>query len=176
MRRSQAILTRFLSFAVPMISVQTAKADGPSAQNQSVIKDQPVTTTPNYALLRSGIWILALSYVPAVVVAVRSDREGDQRLYIPVAGPWLDLASRHDCPTSVSCGNETTYKVLIVVDGVFQALGAFNIVSAFIFPETRTETVSAREPAKPRLFELSLRVLPAQLGHNAYGFAAIGRF
>jgi len=122
------------------------------------------------------MWILGLSYVPAVIVAAESNRDGDKRLYIPVAGPWLDLATRKNCATNVPCSNETTDKVLIVVDGVFQGFGAFNIVGAFLFPETRTVTASSTARGGTQGSSLSLHVIPVRVGSNAYGLAAIGTF
>jgi hypothetical protein len=169
MKRSLVILTIPLGMLVLAGSTRTAKAD-------EVVKDESVTTGPNRALLHSGIWILGLSYVPAVIVAAESSRVGDRRLYIPVAGPWMDLASRSNCPANVACGNETTNKVLIVVDGIFQGIGALNIVGAFLFPETRTVSVSSTEPTVTRNSALTLHVLPAQVGASAYGLAAVGTF
>jgi len=156
-------------------STRTAKADDVAPSRQYVVKDQPVTTGPNRALLHSGIWILGLSYVPAVIVAAESNRAGDKSLYIPVAGPWMDLATRSRCPPNLVC-NETANKVLIVVDGIFQGIGALDIVGAFIFPETRTVTVSASERGETRVSSLSLRVLPAKVSAGAYGLVAVGTF
>jgi hypothetical protein len=66
--------------------------------------------------------------------------------------------------------------VLIVVDGIFQGIGALNIVGAFLFPEKRTVTVSLSAPRETRVSSLSLHVLPAQVGASAYGLAAVGTF
>jgi hypothetical protein len=66
--------------------------------------------------------------------------------------------------------------VLIVIDGVFQGIGALDIVGAFIFPETRTVTVSSSKRSETRVSSLSLRVLPARVGAGAYGLAAVGTF
>ena len=167
-----AIPLGFLALTAPYI----AKAQDGAAARPYVVKDQTVSTAPNRPLLHSGIWILGLSYVPAVIVATESTREGDKRLYIPVAGPWLDLASRSNCPSTVACSNETTNKVFIVVDGVFQGLGAFNIVGAFVFPETRTVTMSSYKRSKPRTSFLSVHVRPIKVGANSYGLAAFGTF
>ncbi len=87
----------------------------------------------------------------------------------------MDLASRNGCPANVSC-SDTSNKVLIVIDGIFQGIGALNIAGAFIFPETRTVTVSSSERGETRVSSLSLRVSPAQVGTHAYGLAAVGTF
>src|SRR4029077_11191764 len=92
-------------------------------------------------LLGSGIAVFGIPYITSVIVAASSDHDGDHHLYVPLAGPWLDMANRGSCPTgSNACDNETTYKVLLAVDGVFQALGAIEIVSAFLTPEKREVT------------------------------------
>jgi len=82
------------------------------------------STGPNRTMLRSGVVILGLSYVPAFVVAVTNSRSDDDYLFIPVAGPWLDLAHR-DCPPG-PCNHETLNKALLITDGVFQGIGALD--------------------------------------------------
>jgi|GEM_PF-1241667 len=143
-----------------------------------VLKDQTTTTGPNRQLLRSGIWTLGLAYVPALVVATQSEREADKRLYFPVAGPWLDLGARGKCPAVNGCNYETTYKVLISLDGVFQGIGALNVLGAFLFPETRTVSgAPARRTASSegRSKSPSLRIAPTRIG-RAYGIVASGTF
>src|SRR5690242_21840995 len=60
---------------------------------------------PNRSMLRSGVFTLGASYVPALVVAIESDHPADDHLYAPVVGPWLDLANRGDCDGE--CDGET---------------------------------------------------------------------
>ncbi len=175
MKTSCAMLAIPLGFVALIGSINIAKAQDEAAPRQYVVKDQAVSTVPNRPLLHSGIWVLGLSYVPAVIVAAESHREGDKRLYIPVAGPWMDLASRSNCPTNVTCSNETTNKVFIVIDGVFQGLGAFNIVGAFVFPETRTVTVGSSKRSATSVSSLSVHLRPIKIGGN-YGLAAAGTF
>lgn len=76
-----SLVTLAIPFAVLALtgSTRTAKADDAAVGRPYVVKDQPVTTGPNRALLHSGIWILGLSYVPAVIVAAESNRGGDSR-------------------------------------------------------------------------------------------------
>ena len=158
-----------------LLSIRTASAEEVAVQRTEVVRDQTTSAGPNRTLLHSGIWILGLSYVPAVIVGAESSRAGDKNLYIPVAGPWMDLATRGSCPANVPC-NETSNKVLIVIDGIFQGIGALDIVGAFIFPETRTVTVSSSERGETPASSLSFRVSPAQVGMRAYGLAAVGTF
>lgn len=156
-------------------SPQTATADEVTPRHY-VVKDETMSTGPSRALLSSGVWTLGLSYVPAVIVAAESNRNADKRLYIPVAGPWLDLGSRGRCPQNEMCNHETTNKVLIVVDGVFQGIGALNIIGAFLFPETHTVTVSSANDAKLPVLSGAIHLVPAQVGARGYGLAAVGTF
>lgn len=139
-----------------------------SASAQRVIEHERGTGT-NTTMFRSGVGTLVLSYVPAVVVAGFSDEPSDQRLYIPVAGPWLDLGER-DCP---DCRHETANKALLVVDGIFQGLGAIDIVGSFFVTEDRV-VIARAVPPSPTLASVRLAVAPVHGG--GYGMVALGQF
>jgi len=155
-------------------STRTAGADAVVVSPPTVVRDETVTSRPNPSLLRSGIWLLGLSYVPAVIVAAESDRHGDKRLYIPVVGPWLGFTSRSHCPANVACSNETRNQARIVVVGAFQGLEVFNTVGTFIFPKTRTVSVSSS--GNTQASGLSFHIFPAKVGGSAYGLAAAVAF
>jgi hypothetical protein len=101
---------------------------------------------PNRALLRAGVATLAVSYAPAVVVAATSDRKGDEYLYVPAAGPWLDLANRSECETRSQCDHESLYKALIITDGVVQGLGSLQILGALLFSDGDAVTTTTKAP------------------------------
>jgi hypothetical protein len=154
------------AFAAAIAMTLTLSSVSASAQSRETVS----TTGPNRALFHSGLFIFGAPYVASVIVATGSDHPGDSNLYIPVAGPWMDLANRGTCgiPGGQSCENETVNKVLLVFDGVFQGLGGLDIVGAFVFPETRTvSTVSSQ----PRVV-----VAPAYWGRSGYGFSAVTTF
>jgi hypothetical protein len=121
-------------------------------------------------MVGSGIAILALSYGPAAIVAATSGLDADRSLYVPLAGPWIDLTQRPGCPASTSCNQEATAKVLLVTDGVFQGVGAITIVGGFLDTAHKTTTVRSAEP-RP-----ALQLAPAQLGSGGYGLLASGTF
>ena len=175
MKTSLMTLTIPLGVLALMGPSRTASADDAPVARPYTATEQSETMGPNRALLHTGIWTFVLSYVPAVVVAVESSRNGDKNLYVPIAGPWMDLAARSDCAPNASCNNETVNKVLIVVDGVFQGIAALNFVGAFLFYDRRTVTVSSVE-SREIPPSLSLRVSPAQVGRGAYGLMALGTF
>jgi len=130
---------------------------------------EPRSSGPNAYLLRSGLFTLGLAYAPALVVAIESDRSADDHLYIPVAGPWLDLGNRGDC--NGDCNGETANKVLLVTDGIFQGLGALQIVGALVFPQSHGVTVAGGEPGS----DVSVSLAPARF-LGGQGVMAVGEF
>ena len=66
--------------------------------------------------------------------------------------------------------------MLIVIDGIFQGIGALDIVGAFVFPETRTVSVRSAARDDVHASTISLRVLPTSIDARAYGLAAVGTF
>lgn len=119
---------------------------------------------PNRAALGLGAGVLGAAYVPSFISAASSGRNGDQYLYVPVAGPWIDLASRGGCGP-VGCGREAIYKTMLVVSGIAQAYGAAAIVTAFLAPETRSVPVTT-----------GARVVPTTMGKSGYGLSLVGAF
>ncbi|WP_394836415.1 hypothetical protein LVJ94_05860 [Pendulispora rubella] len=130
-----------------------------------------------------------VAYAPAAIVGSTSDHPGDRNLLIPLAGPWIDLADRGPCGGSGQrdCGGDTGNRVLIAVDGVFQALGALQLLGAFIWPETRrVEVVEGKGYLAPvgqrhlapvaQKQKLQWQVAPAHLGRTGYGMSVVGTF
>jgi hypothetical protein len=151
--------------SIAALAVSTALAPQASAQQRV---DTMEYTGPDRGLLKSGVWTLGLSYVPALVVGVASPLPEDRYLLAPVAGPWIDFAKR-DCP---SCAHEGWNKALLVTDGVIQGVGALEILGSFLFVERTTVTSTARVSKKPKA--LALHVVPRFMG--SYGLTAIGEF
>ena len=152
--------------AIAIATAACAVATPAAAEPKSGYRADYSDPTPNADLIASGLFTLAIPYVASVVVATESKRYGDYYLYTPVAGPWLDLAHRDDCPPYGTCANETAYKILLVADGVLQGFGALEILSGFLFPETHT----VKTESTPRV-----RVVP-NVARGAAGFTALGTF
>ena len=157
--------TRFI-LALATTLVAGVAISAPAAAQQRV--DTVEYTGPDRGLLKSGAWTLGLSYVPAAIVGIESSLPADRYLLAPVAGPWIDYAKR-DCS---NCTNETLNKVLLATDGVFQGLGALQIIGSFLFVEHTVVTRPARVEAPKNA--LNLRLVPKFSG--GYGLAAIGNF
>jgi|GEM_PF-1527583 hypothetical protein len=150
------------------LAILTARSHDAAAQPVAATVDTTTATEPNTAMIGSGIGIFALSYVPAVVVGATSGLHTDRTLYVPLAGPWIDLAQRPGCAPAVSCNAENTAKVLVIADGVFQAIGAVTVVGGFLFPiRERVVSTADRRP--------TLRLGPAKVG-GGYGMLALGTF
>lgn len=137
-----------------------------SAQQTVVVPESEHTVSrgPSAYLFSSGLITTGLSYTPALIVAVNSDRSEDKYLYAPFAGPWMDLAARNGDGSKVD-------KTLLVVDGVFQTIGAIQIIASFFFTGS-TETAKSDDSTS---LASQTVVAPARVG-DAYGLVAVGSF
>lgn len=53
-------------------------------------------TWPNRPMLITGAVVLGGTYAASAIVGAASKREADDKLFLPVVGPWMDLTKR-DC-------------------------------------------------------------------------------
>jgi hypothetical protein len=114
----------------------TTIVGAPAAKADEVVTQERVYLGPNRELLWSGIFTTGVPYVASTIVASESNYSPDRSLFIPIVGPWVDLAQRGGCPVATtSCDTETFNKVMLVGDGIFQDIGALTIISSFLFPE-----------------------------------------
>jgi hypothetical protein len=163
--------------AIPTLPA-TARADEATAARPVVAtpvvmeRTTSEATRPSMTMVGSGVFIFGLSYLPALVVGATSGLDSDRTLFVPIAGPWIDLGQRPGCSPATRCNTENTNKVLLVTDGAFQAAGALTVAGGFL--TTAHETTSVRSvgavPTVP-----TLRLSPAQLG-SGYGMVAAGVF
>ena len=136
---------------------------------------------PNTALLWSGAVMLGLSYGSAAVVGSVSTLDQDRNLLIPVAGPWVDLATRPGCgsgPTDRSCSGETASKAGIAIDGVFQGLGTLQIIGAFVWPRHHSHDtiVNSAKADSKKIYKPTIHFAPTKVGYDGYGLGAGGTF
>jgi hypothetical protein len=129
---------------------------------------------PNRALLIGGGALFLGAYGTSAIIGVRNDREADEKLAIPVVGPWLDLNHRQ-C-SQMPCEHETANKAALIASGALQGLGLVSVISSFFVTERHTHYGSAgptHVAAKPHV-----NITPAQLGtsRSNYGLAVIGTF
>jgi hypothetical protein len=131
--------------------------------------DTVVTNSSGPSLVSSGLVTLGLGYGAAVIVAATSSHAGDNRLYVPILGPWLDLGDRGSCPVAAhACDHETTNKLLIVGDGIVQAVGAATILAGLLSP-------GHTSIASTKTFSIA-QIVPVTFGQGRPGLAAYGSF
>jgi hypothetical protein len=173
--RLPAFLGVFVAALLPSVAnAQEAPATVQVAPAPATVTTQETTsqaTGPSWAMVGSGAAIFGASYLTVVVVGATSGLNADRTLFVPIAGPWVDLTQRPGCPASGSCSAETTNKVLLVADGISQAIGALTIVGGFLTTAHRTKTVTRTADLRP-----TVRLSPAQLGNGGYGMMALGTF
>jgi hypothetical protein len=132
-------------------------------------------------LLGAGLATFVFSYAPAATVPIYSDHKGDQYLYIPFAGPWLDLANRgcagptvmtpngpYELSSARTCGTSAVEEGALITAGIFQGLAALQIMGSFFIPENRAPRIEVG--AMPRF-----AIVPT-VGVNGIGAMARGRF
>ncbi len=127
---------------------------------------------PNRPLLITGGAIFAGSYLASVISAAQSDTKGDNNLYIPVVGPWIDMGNR-DCGFGDCGSREDVNNALLLGSGVLQGAGAALLIASVFVPENR-ERVSVSAAKKP-VAKPEVKVLPISLRAGA-GIGAVGTF
>jgi hypothetical protein len=136
-----------------------------------VVRDTHERYMPNRYLLASGLLVFGIPYTASVIVAATSGNPGDQHLYLPIVGPWLDIARRPGCPAAnVDCDTETSNKVFLGIDGVLQGLGTLQFIWAFLRPEHEVFTTVAATRYPPKM-----TFLPAHVA-SGYGLTMHAEF
>lgn len=132
---------------------------------------EAMTSGPNRTLLVTGGAVFAGSYLTSGIIGSVNDRDADKRLWIPVVGPWADLADRQ-CDQR-PCDHKFWSATLLVASGVLQAGGLATALASFFVPES--ETPGLLEPKSTR--SASVHVLPMTMGAGASAaIGAVGRF
>jgi len=127
---------------------------------------------PNVPLIATGGLTVLGAYVPSFVVAASSDHDGDKWLYLPVAGPFIDLAARGcgNNAQTATCGTTAWERGALIGSGVVQAIGTAMIVGSFFSPTRKVVTTGAVD--KPTL----LQITPVTLDSRTPGLMAFGTF
>jgi hypothetical protein len=144
----------------------TAVTTGPVVSDPLVSVGTEHKTWPNTPLLVTGTVLLGASYGASVLAAGVSERDSYDKLYYPVAGPWLALDDRN-CEAE-RCGNQTLGTTLLIGSGILQGIGALGIVTSLFIPETTTRNWYL-------IGNEDFAVMPVA-GTAEVGAAAVGRF
>jgi hypothetical protein len=125
---------------------------------------------PNPTLMTTGVLTIISSYVPALIVAGSSAHRGDQLLYIPGAGPWLDLANRGCAPGQARrCGATMLETAGLATLGITHLLGVGQVIASIFVPQPRLVTLHQVGIGR-------VSVTPAMMGAGGYGLSASGSF
>lgn len=94
----------------------------------------------------SGAMTFGVSYGAAAIASGVSDHPGADQLAIPLVGPWLALNDWGNCPvTNPNCAQDTGDKVLLVVDGIFQAAGVITMIDALVEPSHHVTVIQTAQ-------------------------------
>lgn len=112
-----------------------------------------VVVRRNTPMIVSGLVTFGLAYGISAGIAAGTDSDANDRLYVPLVGPWLSMADRPDCPVeSESCDGETTKKVFLAVDGIVQGAGLLTFFYGLLNPlEGRQVDVAGAQVSKLRV-------------------------
>jgi hypothetical protein len=149
-------------------STSTTQAQWDASDAREMARPEAPTTwkaRPNRALLTTGATMFLGSYATMAVVGLVSPLASDDRLFIPVAGPWMNLADR-PCGLGACGGKDDIANALILGGGITQVVGLGLAALSLVVAETRPVV----ETAKP-----GVHVLPMTFGRGA-GVGAVGTF
>lgn len=140
---------------------------------ERVVTERTVDRLPNSDMLSTGTGLFIISYGGSAVAGALSDRPEDKKLFIPVAGPWMDLAGR-SCTEAMPCGpNEDISRALIVTSGIVQGIGALLTLGSLVIPESTTTVHANVRPVSTSAPEVRVTPLSFRAG---VGVGAVGRF
>jgi hypothetical protein len=114
---------------------------------------------PNRPLMITSAAMFLGAYVPTIITAAANQSQTSNNLYIPIAGPWMEIARE---PTSGA------NKALLSLSGIFQGLGTIGMISSFFVPETKTHKWYLMGNGRFQLSPTAAR--------GSYGLSANGRF
>ena len=132
--------------------------------------EQAAPLNPNLPLLSLGAGVFGVTYVSSAAVGLFGSRSADNNLFIPVVGPWIDLADR-GCDTQ-PCSDEGIKGTLLVASGILQLGGLATMAASFFVPPS-AELQEEREEAATKP---SVHVMPVSMGRGAAGIGAFGTF
>src|SRR5579864_9365027 len=104
MRRHRVTMVALAAAAFAFPSVAAAETTSPPATTTTTSAEYANVATgegtrelrPNRPLLITGGALVVFPYLAGVGVAFRNHPEADRQLFVPIAGPWMDLNAR-DC-------------------------------------------------------------------------------
>ena len=143
----------------------------PYEEGDTIPDGYRLRTQPRRGLIVAGSIVTGVPWMISVTSAVGADFDDKSGfLLVPVVGPWLMLlaggASDDHCDPLSDCrGQQSAERSLIVFDGLMQTAGAAMFIAGIAFPRKRL----VRK-------DVTVSLVPAQLGREGYGLGAVGTF
>jgi hypothetical protein len=144
------------AMTIPLAPTDAIEMRGMVSAGETVPGGGTVEASGSTVALVGGAVLLGMSYIPSAYVAAGSSLSADQALYVPILGPWIDLASRPGCsqqqfPPGVSvsadtCAPESAYRAGLVTAGALQAAGAILILAGLPYS---VQVVGGPDPKTP---------------------------
>jgi hypothetical protein len=131
---------------------------------------------PNTPMIVTGAIVFGAPWAASAIVSGESNHQGDNHLWIPIAGPWMDFADRGNVPQGSGHDGEIANRVFLAADGVVQAIGVLQIASGLLFPVSHDEKKVTTVEQTAERNRLHVNVTPMQLSRDGYGLAALGTF
>ncbi len=129
---------------------------------------------PNRYMLGTGAVLLVGPYVAGAIVAASNSNSYDDKLYWPVAGPWIDLAER-PC-NNFNCGTaEDWNQILLVGSGIAQGAGVILMLTSLAVPEKHESKVATAREKSLAASKPSVHVTPITV-RGGSGIGAVGTF
>jgi hypothetical protein len=160
----------------PPLETTVATPTSTDPNVRPIVGERTTYSAPNSPLLIGGIFAFGGAYSTSVVVAAIVNTSFDNWLYIPVAGPWIDLAHRPQCGNGLlepSCSSQFGRKAILVADGALQGVGVLAVAAGLILPGRHRELLTAKSD---RPGKVHVNILPSQVGRDGYGLTALGDF
>jgi hypothetical protein len=154
--------------ATPPIGRTTTTAADATPIPTTPIHREPDTVTlnqsfrPNRPLLYTGGLIFLGSYVTTAVLTATKveDGNGDEKMYLPVVGPWLHLADVNEDGTDTA---------LVIGSGILQGAGVLMAAASLFIPEkVPAATIQAGN--------VKVHLTATSFGRSSGGLGAVGQF
>jgi hypothetical protein len=127
-----------VKYALATSAVIAFVAVAADVRAEDTVVRRKVTVAPSSAFIATGTIALSLGYGVAAVLAVSSTYDKDRVLFVPIAGPWIDLGLRPPSTTE-----ENWARLGLVVDGVAQLAGLALVITGLVMKQHAPRAIAA---------------------------------
>jgi hypothetical protein len=135
----------------------------------------PERLRTNRALLFGGGALFLGAYGTSAAVGLANERPADERLVVPVVGPWLDLGARQCDRTA--CVHEGLSKASLIASGALQGAGLVAMVCSLFVGERRPPVGRPGERHRAAAYHARFAPSAFEVGSGGRGgIALVGTF